>query len=118
MAAYGSNHAPRSILLALRTVYGIPSQAKRDANDALFSAPWNTAKPMETFFDQLEDCYIAAIMASPPYTMEQMMTRPIMTIQITGLYSQALIEWNGMPTAVCTWDALKLHFTTVYIICE
>ena len=117
-AAYRSNHAPRSILLALRTVYGIPSPAERNANDALFSAPWNTAEPIETFFDRLEDCYVAAIIASPPYTMEQMMTRAIMAIQITGLYSQALIEWNGTPAAARTWDALKLHFTTAYIIRE
>ncbi len=93
-AAYLSNHSPCSILLALQTVYGIPSPAKRNANDALFSAPWNTAEPIETFFDRLEDCYVAAIITSPPYTMEQMITRAIMAIQITGLYSQALTEWN------------------------
>lgn len=50
--------------------------------------------------------------------MEQMITRAIMAIQITGLYSQALIEWNGTPTAAHTWDTLKLHFTTAYIIHE
>lgn len=54
-ATYRSNHSPRSILLALRTVYGIPSPAERNANDALFSALWNTAEPIETFFNRLED---------------------------------------------------------------
>jgi len=50
--------------------------------------------------------------------MEQMMTRAIMAIQLTGLYSQALIEWNSIITAGKTWDALKVHFTTAYIVCE
>jgi hypothetical protein len=50
--------------------------------------------------------------------MEQMMTRAIMAIQITGLYSQALIEWNSLDAAARTWDALKVHFTTAYIVRE
>ena len=50
--------------------------------------------------------------------MEQMSTRAIMAVQLTGLYSQALIEWNGMPDAARTWDALKMHFTTAYIVRE
>ena len=117
-AAYRSNHDPRAILLALRTTYGIPSPAERNANDAAFAAPWNTADPIENYFDRLEDCYVAAIIASPPYTMEQMMTRAIMAIQLTGLYSQALIEWNGTPVATRTWDGLKTHFTIAYIVRE
>jgi hypothetical protein len=116
--SYRHNHDPRTILLALRTTYGIPSPAERNANDAAFAAPWNPAEPIETYFDRLEDCYVAAIIASPPYTMEQMMTRAIMAVQLTGLYSQALIEWNGMPAAARTWDALKMHFTTAYVVRE
>ena len=116
--AYRSNHDPRDILLALRTVYGTPSLAECNANDALFAAPWNPAKPIETHFNRLEDCYVAAIIASPPYTIEQMMTKAIMAIQLMGLYSQALIEWNALPPAAKTWDALKAHFTTAYIVRE
>ena len=116
--SYRHNHDPRTILLALRTTYGIPSPAERNANDAAFAAPWNPVEPIETYFDRLEDCYVAAIISSPPYTMEQMMTRAIMAIQLTGLYSQALIEWNSMPAATRTWDALKTHFTTAYIVRE
>lgn len=101
-AAYRSNHDPRAILLALRTTYGIPSPAERNANDALFSAPWNTAEPIETYFDRLEDCFVAALIASPPYTMEQMMTRAIMSIQLMGLYSQALINWQQVLPADLT----------------
>ena len=78
--AYRSNHNPRAILLALCTTYDIPLPTECNANDALFSAPSNTAEPIETYFDRLKDCFVAAIIASPPCTMEQMMTRTIMSI--------------------------------------
>ena len=117
-AAYRSNQDPRAILLALRTTYGIPSPAERNNNEAMFAAPWNTSEPIETYFDRMEDCYVAALIASPPYTMEQMITRALTSIQLTGLYSQALIEWNLLPTATQTWDQLKTHFTTAYIARE
>ena len=116
--AYRANHDPRDILLGLRTTYGTPSPAERSANDALFAAPWNPTDPIETFFDRLEDCFVAALIATPPYTVEQMCTKAIMAIQLTGLYSQALIEWNAHPPANKTWDALKTHFTKAYIVRE
>lgn len=113
--SYRSNHDPRAILLALRTTYGIPTPAERQANDTAFAAPWNSNDPIETFFDRLEDCYVAAIIATPPYTLEQMINRAIMSIQLTGLYPTALIEWNAIAPATRTWDLLKSHFTTAYI---
>jgi hypothetical protein len=117
-AAYRSNQYPRDILLHLRSTYGIPSPAERNANEALFAAPWNTAEPIEAYFDRIEDCFVAAMIASPPYTMDQMVTRAITSIQLTGLYSQALIEWNQVPDADKTWDRLKHHFTAAYIARE
>jgi hypothetical protein len=103
-AAYRSNQDPRGILLHLRTTYGIPSPAKCNANEALFAAPWNTTEPIEAYFDRIEDCFAAAMIASPPYTTEQMIIRTITSIQLTGLYSQALIEWNALPDIGKTWD--------------
>lgn len=47
-----------------------------------------------------------------------MITRALRAIQLTGLYSQALIEWNTLPPASQTWDTLKAHFTMAYIIRE
>ncbi len=55
------------------------------------------------------------MIALPPYTTEQMIIRAITSIQLTGLYSQALIEWNALPDADKTWDRLKQHFTVAYI---
>ena len=111
---YRNNNNPRTILLALRTLYGRPTPAEKQANNALFGAPWNPADPIETYFDRLEDCFVTAIIATPPYTLAQMMDMAIMTLQITGLYSQALTEWESKPPIDQTWDALKSHFATAY----
>jgi hypothetical protein len=46
--------------------------------------------------------------------MAQMMDMAIMTLQIAGLYSQALTEWERKPPIDRTWDALKSHIATVY----
>jgi hypothetical protein len=111
---YCNNNNPCTILLALRTLYRCPMPAKKQANNALFGAPWNPADPIKTYFDRLEECFVTAIIATPPYTTAQMMDMAIMTLQITGLYSQALTEWESLPPNDCTWDALKSHFATVY----
>ena len=111
---YRNNNNPRTILLAPRTLYGRPMPAKKQANNALFGAPWNPADPIKTYFDRLEECFVTAIIATPPYTTAQMMDMAIMTLQITGLYSQALTEWESLPLKDRTWDALKSHFATMY----
>ena len=113
--SYRTNHDPKAILLSLRDTYGTPSPAKRQANDAAFATPWNPTEPIEAYFDRLEDCFVAAVIAKPPYTLEQLITRAIMGIQLTGLYSQALIDWQALPTASHTWDTLKTHFTAAYV---
>ncbi len=118
LAAYRSKKDPRDILWSLRATYRIPSPAERNANKTMFAAPWNTADPIKAYFDRIEDCYVAAIIASPPYTMEQMITRAITSIQLPGLYSQALIKWNQIPAANQIWDRLKMHFTAAYIARE
>jgi hypothetical protein len=69
-----------------------------------FAAPWNPNEPIETFFDRLEDCYVFSIMAKPPYTQEQLIDNAIMSIQCTGLYKTALLEWQGFTEENKTWQ--------------
>ena len=99
---------------ALRTLYGKPSPVEKQANTTAFAAQWSPADPIETYFDHLDDCYVTAIIAMPPYTLEQMMDMAIMTLQITGLYQQALTEWERMLPAQHTWDNLKTRFADAY----
>lgn len=111
---YRNNQDPRTILLALRTLYGKPSPAEKQANSNAFREQWNPADPIETYFDRLEDCYVTALIAPPPFTMPQMCDMAITSLQLTGLYSDALTEYERMPAAQHTWDDLKIHFTSAY----
>jgi hypothetical protein len=45
------------------------------------SSPWNPAKPIEIYFDRLEDCYVTTLISSLPFTtMAQMIDMTIMTL--------------------------------------
>ncbi len=46
--------------------------------------------------------------------MAHMINMAITTLQVTGLYSRALTEWEAMPPAAKSWDILKNHFATAY----
>jgi hypothetical protein len=111
---YRNNQDPRSILLALRTLYGKPSPAEKQANANSFREQWNPADPIKTYFDRLEDCYVTALIATPPFTMPQMCDMAITSLQLTGLYSDAFTEYERLPAAQQTWDDLKTHFTSAY----
>jgi hypothetical protein len=64
----------------------------------------------------LEECYKVAFMAKPPYPymMEQIIDKAIVAIQRTGLYSTALLEWEGFDAVKKTWYELKMHFEEAY----
>lgn len=94
---------------------GPQSQAERQANDTTFDAAWDPQDPMEAYFDRLEDSYVATVIAQLLYTMEQLVTHAIMGIQLSRLYSQALIDWQAKAPALHTWENLKIHFTAAYI---
>jgi hypothetical protein len=53
---YPNNQDPQAILLALRTIYGKPLPAEKQANMTAFTAQWNPADLNEMYFDCLEDC--------------------------------------------------------------
>ena len=117
-ARYRANADPRVILLALRTQFGTPTPAERQALQAKFTAPWDAATPIEDYFDRLEDCYIASVVARPAFTMEQVTTEALGGIQRTGLFLQDVIAWNAKPAMERTWDSLKEHFTKAFIARE
>ena len=60
-----------------------------------WSAPWAPAGPVETLFDRLEECYILALRNNPAYTTKQILDKAKTAVEQTGLFSTALLEWNG-----------------------
>ena len=53
-------------------------------------------------------------MVLPAYTMEQMEDKALIAIQYTGLFSQAILDWNRLPLENKTWSDLKAHFCGAY----
>ena len=113
---YRATDEPREIIQKLRDTYGKPTPAEKSANEANFAAPWNPSEPIEELYDRLEDCYLTAMLAKPAFTIEQMIDRALRAIQQTGLYTTAVLEWNGFDLANKTWPQFKEHFAEAYEI--
>eukprot|EP00804_Cyclotella_cryptica_P024020 CCRYP_020051-RA/>CCRYP_020051-RA protein AED:0.50 eAED:0.38 QI:0/-1/0/1/-1/1/1/0/399 len=105
---------PRDILYNLCTKYGARTPAEKRRNNMLLDAPWDPADPIEALFDRIEDCFIFALICKPEFTMEQIIDKAIVAIQLTGLYETVLLEWSGFAEANKTWQQLKLHFEEAY----
>eukprot|EP00804_Cyclotella_cryptica_P019081 CCRYP_014487-RA/>CCRYP_014487-RA protein AED:0.29 eAED:0.21 QI:0/0/0/1/0.5/0.33/3/0/1151 len=107
---------PQTILADLRAKYGICTPREKSENNRRFDEPWDPNEPIEGLFDRLEDCYVFAIQNKPPFTLEQMIDKALIAIQLTGLYERALLEWQDFIEDNKTWAQLKLHFEEAYEI--
>eukprot|EP00804_Cyclotella_cryptica_P023697 CCRYP_019320-RA/>CCRYP_019320-RA protein AED:0.37 eAED:0.35 QI:0/0/0/1/1/1/6/0/1607 len=107
---------PQTILADLRTKYGVCTPREKSDNNRRFDEQWNTTEPIEGLFDRLEDCYVFAIQNKPPFTLDQMIDKALIAIQLTGLYERALLEWQDFDEENKTWAQLKLHFKEAYEI--
>eukprot|EP00804_Cyclotella_cryptica_P009738 CCRYP_011263-RA/>CCRYP_011263-RA protein AED:0.36 eAED:0.36 QI:0/-1/0/1/-1/1/1/0/256 len=106
----------QTILADLRTKYGVCTPREKSDNNRRFDEQWNTTELIEGLFDRLEDCYVFAIQNKPPFTLEQMIDKALIAIQLTGLYERALLEWQDFDEENKTWAQLKLHFEEAYEI--
>ena len=46
-----------------------------------------------------------------------MVEKELIAIQITSLYSTAILEWNEIDEVNQTWPEFKVHFTEAYDLC-
>ena len=82
----------------------------------MWAAPYNTSDPIEYIFDRLEECFVVAIVAKPAYSTEKTVDKALIAIQLTSLYSIAILEWNVIDEVIQTWPEFKSHFTKAYDI--
>ena len=116
MRNYRPTDIPMAILASLRRLYGRLTPTERPGMEAQWSTPWNTSYPIETFFDRLKDCFVMETRNHPPYTTDQMISKGITAIEVTGIFTTALLEWNGMDPVDQDWATLKHHFGEAYEI--
>jgi hypothetical protein len=91
---YTVSDDPQTILADLRAKYGVCTPREKCKNNRRFDEPWDPNEPIEGLFDRLEDCCVFAIQNKPPFTLEQMIDKALIAIQLTGLYERALLEWQ------------------------
>ena len=111
---YKVNECPQTILDNLRNLYVRPTPNKRTHNETMWTAPYNPSDPIEDLFDRLEECFVVALVAKPAYSTEQMVDKALIDIQLTSLYSTAILEWNAIDEVNQTWPEFKAHFTEAY----
>ena len=51
-----------------------------------------------------------------PYTTDQMISKGITAIKVTGIFTTALLKWNGMDPVDQDLATLKHHFGEAYKI--
>ncbi len=73
-------------------------------------------KQSNNFSIAFEDCYVMALYNPPPYTLEQIIDQAKTSVQQTGLYTLALLEWNDFLLDNQTWEQFKIHFTQAYTV--
>ena len=111
---YKTNQSVKEILAGLRDTYGAPTPDEKTRNEQQFAAPWLPNEPIETLVDRLEDCYVKSIVMKPPFTLNQLIDKAKSAVQRTGLYSTAMLEWNGFTPDQHTWAIFKTHFIEAY----
>ena len=57
----------------------------------MWTAPYNPSDPIEDIFDRLEKCFLVALVAKPAYSTEKMVDKALIAIQLTSLYSTAIL---------------------------
>ena len=62
----------------------------------MWAAPYNPSDPIKDLFDRLEECFVVALVAKPAYSTEQIVDKALIAIQLTSLYSTAILEWNSI----------------------
>ena len=111
---YEVNQFPRTILDYLRNLYGRPTPNEKTHNKTMGIASYNPSDPIEDLFDRLEEFFAVALVAKPAYSAEQMVDKALIDIQLTSLYSTAILEWNAIDEVNQTWPEFKSHFTEAY----
>jgi hypothetical protein len=100
----------RTILAHMVTSYGTVTAEDLDANLKLLSAPWDIITPIETLFAKGNKCRQLATAGGDPIT-DAFYMRTLRTVfHDTGVFAQAIHEWDAKPAAAKTVANFCTHF--------
>jgi hypothetical protein len=96
-----------NILGQLSTIYGQPSPAVLEMNDAVFCSPYLAADAPEVLFCRIEECSETALLGRNPYADWQLTTNAIRLLLTTKLYIWHFKEWDSLMAPNQAWIALR-----------
>lgn len=108
------NVSAREMIQHLYLNYGVITPAELDENDARMREPFDSTKPIEELFEQIEDATDYADAAGAPYNNAQVISRAYVLVLKTGEYNDACRDWRKRPEQEKTWDQFKIDFTEAH----
>ena len=82
--------------------------------DNKWSAPWNTAMPIEHYFKELEEMFILTTKYPPKFTIGQMVGKAKTAMEECGLFQSHLNEWSQFLLGNQDWTNMKQRFGKAY----
>ncbi len=104
------NVSTREILDHLYAQYARISASDLQDNDVTFKKPYEPNLPIETLFDQIENCIDFAAAGLSPYSTEQVTNNAYQLIFATGMFFDDCKIWKRRDAAYKTWDQFKTDF--------
>ena len=104
---YRTADDPREIIRKLRHLCGQLSPKERETMDNKWSAPWNTAMPIEHYFKVLGEMFILATKSPPEFSMGQIVETVKTAIEKCELFQSHLNEWSQFTVPNQDWTNMK-----------
>jgi hypothetical protein len=106
-----------NILDILSTIYGQPTPAVIETNDAVFQSPYSAADAPEVLSLQIEECTETTLLGRNIYIDRQLVTNAICLLVTTGLYIWPFKEWDCLTAPDQTWIALRTMIQEAFQRC-
>jgi hypothetical protein len=94
------------ILNQLSMIYGQPTPAILEMNDANFCSPYSAMDAPKVLFRHIEECTKKVHLGRNLYTDRQLATNTIRLLLTTGLYIRPLKEWDCLTPVGQRWIVL------------
>jgi hypothetical protein len=105
---------PRDLIDHLLERYGRITASDIANCRTQMEAPMDTTRPIDVYFQTIDDCVQFATDGKVPFTASQIVQTAYHAISKSGLYNDACKEWRRKPAANRTWVAFKPFFATEY----
>jgi hypothetical protein len=105
-----NNVSVPAMLTHLFEKHGKIKPADLALNDERLCTAWDGAEPFELVIARIDECVEFASAGGDPYTAQQILTKAMNIVFKTGLYNDAVREWNRQGPALKTYANFQTHF--------